>query len=49
MDRKTEEELIAKFDRLEEIWLALKQIEAEVRRIRNQDPTAAAVPRSDVH
>ena len=35
MDRKTEEELIAKLDRLEEIWLALKRIEAELARIKN--------------
>ena len=34
MDRKTEEELIAMLDRPEEIWLVLKRIEDELRRIR---------------
>ena len=34
--RKTEEELIAKLDRLEEIWLALKRIEEELRRARTE-------------
>ena len=34
LKREPEEELIAKLDRLEEIWLAVKRIEEELQRIR---------------
>ncbi len=44
MDRKTEEELIAKLDRLEEIWLALKRIEEELQRIRTVQARRGQLP-----
>ena len=44
MDRKTEEELIAKLDRLEEIWLALKRIEDELQRIRAEQARRGQLP-----